>query len=110
MGLVDLVDEQRARHAQPVELGQQRAQQHRLVGIGVGDHHRHVRGGDGIVGLGLELDRPGAVEQGEAIAHVLEGGDVQLDGLVAGAGFGAGVADGGAGFDRALSGDRPGGK
>ncbi len=110
VGLVDLVDEDGARHAQLVELGQQGPQQHRLVRIGVGDHQGHVGGGDGEVGFRLELHRPGAVEQGEALAHVVEGGHVQLDRLMACAGFGAGVAGGAAGLDGALPVDGAGGE
>ncbi len=110
MGLVDLVDEQRPGHAQAVELGQKRTQQHRLVGIRIGDHHRHVGGGHGEVGFRLELHRTWAVDQGVVVVHEVEAGDVQFDRLAPGPRFRAGIPDRGPRLHRALSIDRAGGE
>ena len=58
--------------------------------------------------VGLELDRAGAIEEGEAIAEEIDGGDVELDAHAVMAGLLRGVAHRIAAGRRALAGDGAG--
>ena len=68
---------------------------------------RSTRGEDRL-GLEGELDRAGAIEEGEPVAHEFGLGDVHLDAHLVGARLGRGVADGVLLGDRALPGDGAG--
>ena len=50
-----------------------------------------------------EFDRAGAIEEGEAVAHIIDAGDIGLDAHRMGARLGAGIADAGAFAHRTLA-------
>src|SRR5450432_1394639 len=50
-----------------------------------------------------EFDRAGAIEESEAVAHIVDAGDIRLDAHRMGARLGAGIADAGALAHRALA-------
>ena len=78
-GLVDLVDEQEMRDAAILELLEDQLQRRHLLLVGLADDDRGVAGGERVRRVGLEFDRAGAIEEGEAVAEEIDGGDVELD-------------------------------
>jgi hypothetical protein len=88
VGLVHLVDEEGVRHAQPLQFAQRRLQQGGLGRIGLGDDDRHVHRRQRRVDIGAEFQGAWAVDDGVAIAHEVEAGEVQLNRVAARAGLG----------------------
>ena len=79
LGLVDLVDEEEMRNAAILELLEDELQRRHLLLVRLAHHHRGVAGGERIRRVGLEFDRAWAIEEGEAVAEKIDGGDVELD-------------------------------
>ncbi len=73
--LVDLVEEQDARHAVLVQLAQDELQGGDLLLVGLRHHHREVAGGEHGLGLKGEFHRAGAVHEGQRVAHELRRGE-----------------------------------
>ena len=101
-GEIDLVEEDDARHAELFELAQDDLQRRRLARVGFAHHHRRVADRQDVAHVVNELDRTGTIDEGEAVAHVVDAGDVRLDAHRVRARFGAGIADAGAVAHRAL--------
>ena len=80
-GLVDLVDEEGARHVQRLERLEPGLDQHRLVRIGIDDHDRQIQRRQPVVAFGAVLDRARIVDEGIAVAEVAEAREVHLDRL-----------------------------
>ena len=95
--LVDLVEEQDARHAEIVELAHDELQGRDLLLVGLGDHHGEIGSGEHGVRLEGELDGAGAVDEGQALAHEVDRGDGRLDAHRVGPGLGRMVGNGVAG-------------
>ncbi len=103
VGLVDLVEEQDARDAEVFELAQDHAQRRQLALVRLADHDRRVAQRQDIARLMGEFDRAGKVDEGEAVAEIIDRGDIGLDAGRVGAGLGARIADRGAVAHRALA-------
>ena len=79
LGLVDLVDEEEMRNAAILELLEDELQRRHLLLVGLAHHDRRVAGGERVGGVGLELDRARAIEEGETVAEKIDGRRVELD-------------------------------
>jgi hypothetical protein len=101
--LVDLVDEDRVRHAARLELAQDRFGQRRALGLGSDHHQRKVGNPERRGGVAGEARRARRVEQHVAVAAPVESQQVELGRAAARPGFRAGVAERGSGLDRAQS-------
>ena len=108
VGLVDLVEEQKARNVLVFQFAQDQLQLRHLLLVGLADHHRGVDRRQHGAHVVDEFDRAGTIDEGVAVAHESGGGDGSFHAHLVMAGFLAGVADGGAGVDRALARDRAG--
>ena len=94
---------------QVFELAQDQLELRNLLLVGLADHDRGVdRRQRPRACRGTNSTEPGTIDEGVAVAHERRGGDRQLDAHLVLARFLAGVADGGAGLDRALPLDRAG--
>ena len=87
---------------QLLELAQDDLQRRRLARVGLADHHRRVADRQHVAHVVDELDRTGTIDEGEAVAHIVDAGDVRLDAHRVDARFGAGIADAGAVAHRTL--------
>ncbi len=101
-GLVDLVEEQDARHAELFQFAQDHAQRRQLALVRLADDDRGVAERQHVARLMREFDRAGQVDEGVAIAQVIDGSDIGFDAGGVGARLGAAVADRGAVAHRSL--------
>ena len=101
-GLVDLVEEQDARHAELFQFAQDHAQRRQLALVGLADDDRGVAERQHVARLMREFDRAGQVDEGVAVAQVIDGSDIGFDAGGVGARLGAAVADRGAVAHRTL--------
>ena len=101
-GLVDLVEEEDARHAEVFEFAQDHAQRRQLALVGLADDDRRVAERQHVARLMREFDRAGQVDEGEAVAQIIDGSDIGFDAGGVGARLGAAVADRGAVAHRTL--------
>ena len=77
-----------------VELLEDQLQRRHFLVVGLADDDRRIAACErGARFLG-EFDRARAVDEGEALAHELGGGGIELDAHAMGAGLGRGIADG----------------
>ena len=106
IGLVDLVEKQEMRNVLVFEFAQDQLQLRHLFLVGFADHDRRVDRRQHRAHVMNEFDRTGAIDKRVTVAHELSGGEGGLDTHLVLARFLAGVADGGAGIDRALARDR----
>jgi hypothetical protein len=106
-GLVDLVEEQEARDLQVLELAQDELELGNLAFVGLAHDHRRVDRRQHRAHVMNELHRARTIDECIAVAHEGGGGDGEFDAHLVVAGFLAGVADGRAGVDSALSLHRP---
>jgi len=79
LSLVDLVEEEDARHAEIVELAHDELQGRNLLFVRLGHDHREVAGGQHRLGLEGEFDRAGTIDEGDLLAHEFGGCDRRLD-------------------------------
>jgi hypothetical protein len=91
--IVDLVEEQEAGNAAIFELLEDQLQRRHALGVGLAHHHGGVAGGQHQRALMLELDRAGAVHEGEGVAEEGDVGDIDLGAHAVVARLGRGVAD-----------------
>ena len=108
VGLVDLVEEEKARDFQIFQLAQHELQLRHLALVRLAHHHRGVDRRQRGAHLVDELDRTRTVEERIVVAHETGGGDRDLDAHLVMARLLAGVAHRRAGLDRALALDRVG--
>ena len=108
VGLVDLVEEEQARHLEVFQLAQHQFELRHLALVSLAHHHRGVDRRQHRAHLVDEFDRARAIHEGVVVAHEVRGRDRDLDAHLVMAGFLAGVADRGSGIDRALALDRVG--
>ena len=101
-GEVDLVEKQDAGNAKLLKFPQNHLQRRGLARIGLAHDHRRVADRQREAHVVGEFDRARAIEEGEAVAHIIEAGDVGLDAHRVGARLGTGIADAGALAHRAL--------
>ena len=90
------------------ELAQDQLQLRDLLLVGLADHDRGIDRRQRRAHVVDEFDRAGAIDEGVAVAHEVGGGDGELDAHLVMARLLGGVADRGAGLDRALALDRAG--
>ena len=90
---VDLVEEEEVGDALILELLEDQLQRGDALGIRLADHDRRIARRQHRVGLGLELDRSRAVDEGKAIAEKFDVGDVDLDAHAVVARFRRAIAD-----------------
>ena len=103
VGLVDLVEEEDARDAEIFEFAQNHAQRRQFALVGLADDDGRVAERQHVARLMREFDRAGQVDEGEAVAEIIDRGDIGLDAGGMGAGLGAGIADRGAVAHRTLA-------
>ena len=108
LGAVHLVDEHEVRDRVRVEELEQRRDHDHPLEHRLDHHHRGIAAQHRAVGVLHELDRAGAVQDGEVEAMGGEAGRADLGAHLPGPGLGAAVADRGAVGDAALAPDRPG--
>ncbi len=106
VGAVDLVEEQEARDLQFFQLTQDDLELRQLLLVGLADHDGRVDRGQRRAHVVGELHRARTVDEGVAFAHEGGAGRRERDAHLVMAGFGAGIADGGAAVDGAGAGDR----
>ena len=106
VGAVDLVEKQKARNAEILELAQDDLELRQLFLVGLADHDRGIDRRQRGAHVVRELDRTGTIDEGVAVAHETCGGGGKADAHLVVAGFGAGIADGGSGVDAAGTRDR----
>ena len=92
VSLVDLVEEHETRHAQVLELLQDELQGRSFLLVGLRNDDRRVDGGEDRARLVEIFDRPGAVDEGVAVAEEVDRGDVGLDAHAMGARLGVVIA------------------
>ena len=78
-GEIDLIEEQQARNAGFLEFAQDNLQRRRLALIRLADDHGRIADRQHVSHVVHEFDRAGAVDEGQAVAHVVDMGDVWLD-------------------------------
>ena len=93
VGAIDLVQKQKTRNAQILELAQDDLQLRQLFLVRLADHDRGIDRGKRGAHVMRELDRAGTIDKGVAVAHETGGGGAQADAHLVVAGFGAGIAD-----------------
>ena len=108
VGLVDLVEKQKAGNLQLFELAQDQLQLRHLALVGLAHDHRRVDRRQGGAHVVDEFDRTRTIDEGVVVAHEGRGGDRKLDAHLVVARFLAGVADRRARIRRALALDRAG--
>ena len=108
LGLVDLVEEQKARNVEVFELAQDELKLRHLLLVGLADHDGGIDRGQRGAHVMDEFDGAGAIDEGVAVAHELGGGDGELDAHLVMARLLGRIADGGAGLHRTLPLDRAG--
>ena len=105
VGAVDLVQEQKARNAEILELAQDDLQLRQLLLVGLADHHRGIDRGKRGAHVVREFDRAGTIDEGVAVAHEIGGGGGEADAHLVVARLGAGIADRSSGIDAAGAAD-----
>ena len=108
LGLVDLVEEQKARNVEVFQLPQDQLKLRHLLLVGLADHDRGIDRGQRRAHVVGEFNRARTIDERVAVAHEGGGGDGQLDAHLVMARLLGGIADGGAGLHRALPLDRVG--
>ena len=108
VGAVDLVEKQKARNAEILELAQDDLKLRQLFLVGLADHDRGIDRRQRGAHVVRELDRTGTIDKGVAVAHEACRGGGEADAHLVAAGFGAGIADGSSGVDAAGARDRAG--
>ena len=103
VGLVDLVQKQKARNTEILELAQDDLQLRQLLFVGLADHDRGVDRRKCGAHVMREFDRTGTIDKGVTVAHEGGGGRGQADAHLVVARLGAGIADRGSGIDAAGS-------
>jgi len=106
--LVDLVDEDHVRDAEPLEHAERRLGEDGALRVRIDDDEREVRRGDAERAVRREADRARAIDQRISVAEKLKSHQVEFRGAAARAGFGARVADARSARDIALPVDRAG--
>ena len=101
VGLVDLVQKQKARNAHFLELAQDDLQLRQLLFIRLADHDRGIDRRQRGAHVLRELDRAGTIDKGVAVAHESGGGGTQADAHLVVPRLGAGIADRSSGIDAA---------
>ena len=99
---VDFVEEQEMRDAAIFQVLHDKLQGRHLLLVRLADHDRCIANGKRRLAILLELDRPGAIDEGEVIAEKGDVGEIGLDGHCVLARFGRSIAGCRAGRDRAL--------
>ena len=94
VGAVDLVEKQKARDAEILELAQDDLKLRQLLLVGLADHDRGIDRRNRRAHVMREFDRAGAIDKSVAVAHEVGGGGGEADAHLVMAGLGAGVADG----------------
>ena len=74
VGAIDLVQKQKARNAQILELAQDDLQLRQLLLVRLADHDRGIDRGKRGAHVVRELDRAGTIDKGVAVAHETGGG------------------------------------
>src|SRR6185437_11846279 len=101
VGAVDLVEKEKARDTEVLELAQDDLKLRQLAFVGLADHdggiHRRDRGAHVV----REFDRAGTIDEGIFVPHETGGGGGETDAHLVVARLGAGVADGSSGIDAA---------
>jgi hypothetical protein len=100
-GAVDLVQEQKARNAEFLELAQDDLQLRQLLLVRLADHDRGIDRRQRGAHVVRELDRAGAVDEGIAVTHETGRGGGKPHAHLVEARLGAGIADGSSGIDAA---------
>ncbi len=108
VGLVDLVEEQETGNFEVFKLAQDQLQLRNLALVGFADHDRGVDRGQHRAHVVNEFNGARAIDEGVGVVHERRGGDGELDAHLVMARLLGGIADGGAGFHRALALDRAG--
>jgi hypothetical protein len=106
--LVDLVEEQKARNLEILELAQDQLQLRNLLLIRLAHHDRSVDRGQRRAHVVGKLDRARTIDKRIAVAEECGGRDRKLDAHLVMPRLGGGVADARARVDRALTLDRAG--
>ena len=101
VGAIDLVQKQKTRNAEILELAQDDLQLRQLLLVRLADHDRGIDRGQRGAHVMRELDRAGTIDKGVTIAHEGGGGGGEADAHLVAARFGAGIADGSSGIDAA---------
>ena len=101
VGLVDLVEKQKARDAEIFEFAQDDLQLRQLFLVRLADHDRGIDRRDRGAHVVREFYRAGTIDKGVAVAHEGGGGGGEAGAHLVAAGLGAGVADRGSGIDAA---------
>ncbi len=91
--LVDLVQKEDPRQAELLQFAQNHLQCGHLSRIGLAHHHGGVADRQREAHVMDEFDRTGAVEKSQAVAHVVDAGDVGLDAHCMAARFWTRIAD-----------------
>ena len=103
VGLVDLVEEQEARNFQIFQLAQDELELGHLALVRFAHHDGGVDRGQHRAHVVHEFDGAWTIDERVAVAHEGGGGDGKLHAHLVITGLLAGVADGGPGFDAALT-------
>ena len=93
VGAVDLVEKQKARNAEVLELAQDDLQLRQLLLVRLADHDRGIDRRDRGAHVMREFHRAGTIDKGIAVAHESGGGGGEAGAHLVVAGLGAGVAD-----------------
>ena len=101
VGAIDLVQKQKARNAEILELAQDDLQLRQLLLVRLADHDRGIDRGQRGAHVMRELDRAGTIDKGVTVAHESGGGGGEAHAHLVVAGLGAGIADGSSGIDAA---------
>jgi hypothetical protein len=110
LGAVDLVDEQKPRQVEGIELLEDELQGRGFLVVGLAHHDGGVAAFQRIARLLGEFDRAGAVDESVGLVEERRGGDIDLHRHALGAGFRGGVGNGIAFAHLALALDRAGAK
>ena len=108
VGAVDLVEKQKARDAEILELAQDDLQLRQLALVGLADHDRGIDRRNRRAHVVREFHRTRTIDEGVTVAHEARGGGGEADAHLVVAGLGAGIANGSSGIDAAGAGDRAG--
>ncbi len=100
-GAIDLVQKQKTRNAQILELAQDDLQLRQFFLVRLADHDRGIDRGKRGAHVMRELDRAGTIDKGVAVAHETGGGRAQADAHLVVAGLRAGIANRGSHLDAA---------
>ena len=107
VGAIDLVQKQKARNAEILELAQDELQLRQLFLVRLADHDRGIDRRQCGAHVVRELDRTGTIDKSVAVAHESRCGGGQANAHLVVASFGAGIAYGSTGIDAAGAGIAP---